>query len=56
MSKKSRRTRRFLKRMAERKQIDYREAIVSFYGKEVSKINKNLLISLLPDRPNDRIF
>lgn len=56
MSKNRKKTRRFLKRVSDRKGIGYREAISSFYGKEISKINKNLFIALTPDKPQDRIL
>lgn len=46
MSKNDKKTKRFLKRMADRKGLEYREAIVRFYGKKISEINKNKLISL----------
>lgn len=39
-------TRRFLRRMAERKEMSYREAISVFYGKKLEKLNKGLVHSL----------
>lgn len=42
----NKRTRRNLRRIAERKGIGYGEAIVRFYGKEISDIDKNLAYSL----------
>lgn len=56
VSKSSKKTRRFLKRMADRKGLDYRDAIVRFYGKKISEINKNKLISLDYRTPADRIL
>lgn len=38
--------RRHIKRLAERKDVSYREAISRFYGKSINEINKSLLYSL----------
>lgn len=56
MAKSRKGTRRFLKRVAERKGVDYRDAIGSFYGKKVSEVNKNVLISLMRERKSERIL
>ena len=42
----NKKTRRFLKRMAERKGTGYREAMAKFYGKKVERMNKALVMSL----------
>jgi hypothetical protein len=46
MSKSKKKTRRFLRRVSERKGIEYRDAIENFCGKKICKIDKTLLISL----------
>ena len=38
--------RRYLRRIADRKDISYRDSICNFYGKKLDKINKSLLYSL----------
>ena len=38
--------RRHLKRIADRKDISYRDSICNFYGKKLDEINKSLLYSL----------
>lgn len=55
MSKSNKKTRRFLKRMSERKGVEYRDAISSFYGTKLSKLDKNLLMSLMRERKIERI-
>lgn len=42
----NKRTRRNLRRVAERKGLGYGEAIVRFYGKDIPDIDKNLVYSL----------
>lgn len=56
MSKSRKKTRRFLRRMAERKGMEYRDAISFFYRKGISKIDKKILIELNPDSRCDRIL
>lgn len=52
--KNNKKTRRFLKRLAQRKEIGYREAISLFYGKDFKKINKALVYSLHKTSDNDK--
>lgn len=42
----NKKTRRFLRRMAERNGTGYREAMSKFYGRKVEKMNKALVMSL----------
>ena len=56
MSKKTKSIRRFLRRLSDRKGLDYRVAIESFYGKKISALDKNLLIALLAESPKSRII
>jgi hypothetical protein len=46
----NKRTRRNLRRIAERKGIEYKEAIEKFYGKKISKLDKHLLWSLYDEK------
>ena len=48
--------RRFIKRLCDRKSIDYRQAIESFYGKKISELDKNLLIALMSEGSKSRIL
>lgn len=56
MSKSNKKTRRFLKRLSDRKGIDYRDAIASFYGTKVSEIDNKLLLSLMHEKKIDKIL
>lgn len=56
MSKKMKSVRRFIKRISDRKGIDYRAAIESFYGKKISQLDRNLVIALMSESPNSRIL
>lgn len=46
----SNRHRRNLRRIAERKGIEFREAVEKFYGKKISKLDKHLLWSLYDEK------
>lgn len=56
MGKSSKKTRRFLKRVAERKGLEYGRVISSFYGKSVSEIDRNIVLPLMKEKPSERIM
>lgn len=56
VSKKMKSVRRFIKRISDRKGIDYRAAIESFYGKKISELDRNLVIALMSEGPSSRIL
>lgn len=46
----SNRHRRNLRRIAQRKGIEFRDAVEKFYGKKISKLDKHLLWSLYDEK------
>jgi hypothetical protein len=51
----NKKTRRHIRRLAERKGMEYREAVSLFYGKELGEINRSLLYSLHKNTKAGRI-
>lgn len=56
VSVSKKRTRRFLKRVAARKGVEYMKAISAFYGRDVSRINRKTLVELNPSSAAERIL
>jgi hypothetical protein len=56
VSKSRKKTRRFLRRLVDRKGISQKDAIESFYGKKISDIERNLVKELTRERPCERIL